>query len=214
MVIRKTWLWALFAYLLVVVACATQQAPRSGELHRWWAGLGPVLPHDSFPADCSVCHVGQDWNSLIPTFEFDHERETGVKLEGAHDRARCLRCHNDRGPVSTFMAKGCVGCHEDVHYGELGNDCASCHDENTWQPTGQIARHSRTRFPLVGAHAVVACHRCHPGTTVGNFVPTDNECSSCHQEEFAATTNPPHPAAWANDCDRCHTPIAWRAARF
>ena len=196
-----------------LAACVTQ-GPGSAELHRWWSGLGPVVPHDSFPADCNLCHLGADWQTMRASFSFDHGKETGHTLLGAHAAARCLRCHNDRGPVQTFQARGCVGCHEDTHYGELGNDCASCHNEFVWKATGQIERHSRTRFPLTGVHMNTACHRCHPGAQVGEFLPTDTECVSCHRAELAGTTNPPHvPLGWVAKCDRCHQPTSWQQAQ-
>jgi hypothetical protein len=195
-----------------VVACASQ-GPGLGELHRWWSGLGPVLPHATFPADCRLCHTGGTWNELRPDFRFDHERETGVRLDGAHAQARCLLCHNDRGPVAAFQARGCAGCHEDVHQGDLGPRCASCHEETSWRPVGQIERHSRTRFPLVGAHMTVSCHRCHPGAFVGNFQPADTACVTCHSADLAGTTNPPHVGlGWVDRCDRCHVATRWQQA--
>lgn len=194
---------------LVIAACVTQGVRSSG-LHRWWAGLGPVLPHENFPADCSLCHVGNDWETLREDFAFDHEKETGVALEGAHANARCLRCHNDRGPVRVFAAKGCAGCHEDVHQGALGSTCTRCHQETTWQPVGMIEMHSRTRFPLTGAHAHTACHRCHPGGWVGTFQPVDTECVTCHRDDLQRATNPPHINLGLVDrCDRCHMPTRW-----
>ncbi|MEK7413995.1 MAG: hypothetical protein AAB263_11830, partial [Planctomycetota bacterium] len=81
--------------LLIAVACATF----SGGPHGWWAEHGPVVPHDTFPADCSLCHEGTGWNSIRADFEYDHLARTGIPLEGAHEQAECLRCHNDRGPV-------------------------------------------------------------------------------------------------------------------
>lgn len=207
---RRLFLIALLAYLLV--ACVVQDGgPGSGALHRWWAGLGPVLPHDSFPTDCKLCHVGDTWNVLSDDFEFDHEAKTGVALKGAHARAMCLRCHNDRGPVATFAAKGCAGCHEDVHAGSLGGNCESCHQQHTWRPEGQIERHNLTRFPLTGAHLAVSCNRCHPGAFVGRFAPTDNRCETCHLADAVATTNPPHVGlGWTQDCQRCHQPTRWK----
>ncbi len=199
---------------LIVVACVTPDL-QTGERYRWWAGLGPVLPHDSFPGDCRLCHVGENWTTLTENFEFDHELRTGVKLEGAHNRAQCLRCHNDRGPVAVFQSQGCTGCHEDTHYGELGNDCSSCHGENTWRAQGMIERHNRTGFPLEGTHAVTACHRCHPGAFNGNFLPTDNECLTCHVDDLNGTNNPPHiPLGWVDRCDRCHLPTRWNQGRI
>ncbi len=209
---NKATLFLVAALSSLALACA-MQGPGSVSRHRWWAGLGPVIPHDNFPADCRLCHVGGDWHTLTADFEFDHEAETGVPLLGAHAEARCLRCHNDRGPVEVFAAKGCAGCHEDIHQGDLGQNCTQCHREQTWQPFGMVELHQRTRFPLVGVHAVTACHRCHPGAEVGNFIPTDTECVTCHVSDLNRTTN--HFAfGWVERCDRCHKPTSWKDAEL
>ncbi len=202
---------AALAYL--VVACAVQDPSRSAR-YRWWSGLGPVIPHDTFPTDCKLCHEGEKWHTLVEDFEFDHEKETGVALNGAHAQALCLRCHNDRGPVDVFAALGCVGCHEDVHQGHLGARCNDCHQEQTWMAIGQRSRHNRTRFPLTGAHANTACDRCHPGAFVGKFAPTDTSCVTCHTDDLQRTTNPPHLGlGWVDNCDRCHMPTRWNQAQ-
>ena len=197
---------------IAVIAC-TVVSPRRGELHRWWAGFGTVVSHESFPADCKLCHVGASWNQLVDDFVFDHGVRTGLPLLGAHAEAMCLRCHNDRGPVATFRAQGCVGCHADVHFGELGPDCATCHDETLWHVPNARVGHLHTRLPLTGAHLQVACHRCHAGASVANFRPTDPDCSSCHLDEATQTTNPPHVGlGWVDRCDRGHMPTHWRPA--
>lgn len=200
------------AVLFLAVACVV--AGRDSAAQKlWWSGYGPVLPHDTFPGDCGLCHVGNDWQHVSNEFVFDHEGETGVKLEGAHERATCLLCHNDRGPVAIFTARGCAGCHEDIHIGQLGADCLSCHTQQTWLPVGQYAMHNQTRFPLIGVHASTACHRCHPGAEIGRFVPTDTECVTCHAADLARANNPPHLAAgWVDNCDRCHLPRTWNQA--
>ena len=205
---------AALALAFLALACMVQ-TPQRAEIHRWWGGLGPVLPHETFPSDCKLCHTGAGWHELVPEFAYDHAAETGVPLEGAHAAAQCLRCHNDRGPVSVFASQGCAGCHEDIHVGQLGDDCESCHVETTWQPYGQIERHLHTRFPLTGVHAVTACHRCHPGGEVGRFVPTDIECVTCHASDLAAAVNPNHIGlGWVDNCDRCHLPMSWNQAEL
>jgi hypothetical protein len=84
-----------------------------------------------------------------------------------------------------------------------------------WSPSGQIARHNRTRFPLVGAHAAVGCFRCHPGAQVGNFDRTDTDCLACHQADLATANNPDHAVqGWTHDCQDCHIPTTWTGAGF
>jgi hypothetical protein len=181
----------------------------------WRKSRGPVIPHDSFPKDCSLCHVSTGWREIRKDFSFDHEKETGVALVGAHATAECLRCHNDRGPVSTFSQRGCVGCHDDVHRGKLGTDCQDCHTQTDWSPNEQVTRHNRTRFPLIGAHAAVGCFRCHPGAQAGTFDRTDPNCIACHRSDLARATNPDHRTqGWVDDCQRCHIPTSWTGAGF
>jgi hypothetical protein len=195
--------------LLFWVSCGTL-APRQG----WDRRQGPVVPHDSFPAECSLCHTGNDWNTLRADFRFDHEAETGVPLRGAHADAQCLFCHNDRGPVARFAARGCGGCHEDVHQGQLGAACTSCHDERSWRANGQFELHDRKRFPLVGAHAAVACWRCHEGAQVGNFAGASRNCEVCHADDIGRSVTVNHVAqGLTTNCQRCHVPIRWLPAR-
>ena len=211
---RRSILTLVTLLWLLLGACLAQNS-ESVKQHLWWSGLGPVLPHESFPADCALCHEGTGWQGVRADFSFDHEGETGVPLNGAHARAACLLCHNDRGPVAVFAARSCAGCHEDVHRAQLGADCTRCHQEATWQPVGQIELHARTRFPLVGVHAAVSCQRCHPGAEVGHFVPTDVECLTCHQSDLARAVNPNHAGlGWVDRCDRCHLPRTWNQAEI
>lgn len=200
--------WLLVWFL--VVACVNL-VPRQG----WDAAAGPVVPHDSFPGDCSLCHVEGNWHTLRADFAFDHGARTGVVLQGAHEHAGCLLCHNDRGPVQQFAARGCGGCHEDPHMQRLGANCQDCHDERTWYPREAIVLHDRTRFPLVGAHAAAACFRCHPGAQVGNFAGAFVECSQCHRDDYLRTQDPNHTAVgFAETCEQCHLPTGWQSARF
>ncbi len=212
--LAKTSLPLALGLFFLFVACVTRGSEPL-EQNLWWEARGPVVPHETFPADCKLCHLGETWNSLTPDFEFDHEAETGVPLNGAHEQAKCLRCHNDRGPVETFAVQGCAGCHEDLHVGTLGTNCEDCHTEQTWRPVGQIALHNQTRFPLTGIHAATSCRRCHPGAEVGRFLPQDIECLTCHQEDLARANNPNHAAlGWIDRCDRCHMPTDWNQAEL
>ncbi len=210
----KSWILGVLGFAFLVAACTVHGELREAQ-YAWWRGQGPVVPHESFPADCKLCHVGENWNDLKKSFRFDHAKETGVELRGAHKQAQCLRCHNDRGPVDLFQARGCGGCHEDVHLAQLGPDCTKCHQEETWQPIGQLEMHNSTRFPLVGVHAATACRRCHVGAEVGRFRPVDVECLTCHRADLARANNPNHLGlGWVDRCDRCHLPTDWNQAEI
>lgn len=212
---RRASLLALAAALASAVLACVLPGGTPGPVQTWWKSRGPVVPHDSFPADCALCHEGEGWNSIRDDFQFDHGAETGMELEGAHASAQCLRCHNDRGPVTLYVARGCGGCHEDIHRGQLGLDCTICHDQRNWRPNEQMAQHVRLGFPLIGSHAETSCWSCHPDAQVGNFTRTPTSCVECHQDDLATATSPDHLAqGWTSGCERCHIPTSWDGAGF
>lgn len=206
------WWWcsASALFLVALLAACQHAVPRQGWSKRW----GPMVPHHEFPGDCGICHLPQDWKTLRPDFSFDHEAVTGYTLNGAHEDAQCLRCHNDRGPVTVYLERGCGGCHVDPHQSQLGLDCERCHTEDSWQAIGAVVDHARTRFPLVAAHAVTPCESCHVRSRVGQYAGAPAECHLCHQRD-AQLAQPNHQInGWAVGCERCHTQSNWDAVGF
>jgi hypothetical protein len=201
-----------------MAACFLTQTPASDtkvKREQWRESRGPVVPHDSFPSDCTLCHAKGSWHEIRQDFVFDHAKETGTPLTGAHEHAQCLRCHNDRGSVANFSKRGCAGCHEDLHRGRLGIQCISCHTDTNWNPTGIYAAHARTRFPLTAAHLGVACNRCHPAADSGQFLGADPRCEACHINDALAVKSPNHAAqGLLSDCARCHSEGTWAGAKF
>jgi hypothetical protein len=157
--------------------------------HRWGKERGPVVAHQTFPGDCTLCHEGEGGRTLRKDFSFNHEKETGYRLEASHARAACLRCHNDRGPVAAYVARGCGGCHRDPHASALGPDCQNCHGQVDWRPIGPAARDVQTRFHRIPAHIVPPCASCHvePGVNRPHVGPA--QCRPCHGDG-AAPANP------------------------
>ena len=74
--------------------------------------------------DCAACHSPDGWN----LWEFDHAKETGFPLSGAHRKLTCAVCHREP-PKKVKLAKDCSSCHEkdDIHVGEFGRQCQRCH---------------------------------------------------------------------------------------
>ena len=204
------------ALMLVWTACASL-VPRQG----WDPGNGPVVPHDTFPADFSLCHAGKGWTELRADFTYDHAAQTGYELRGAHRTAQCLECHNDRGPVAAFAARGCAGCHEDVHRGAFGNDCTTCHGQE--RPFREAPGFRHESFALSGAHAQATCTACHAEGTDRSVVsyrtrrPEARSCSECHENVHVATAaRGPVSLQFPDsaDCSRCHQPTRWAEARM
>jgi hypothetical protein len=188
------------------------------------------------PTDCGSCHVQSYVNARnpnhvlagfsrrcedchIPTAATWHQttfrHPDTYPLLGAHARAACGDCHK-----TTFQGtpRDCVACHR-ADYAATRNPnhaasgfpttCNSCHGMEGWQPA-RFVDHSRTRFPLTGAHQQADCAQCHVN---GRFAGTPTDCYSCHQQNYQGTTNPNHVAGnFPTTCQACHSTTAWQPA--
>ena len=156
-----------------------------------------VDPHHT-KVSCETCHNARQWKEVKP---FDHAT-TKFRLEGAHETTACIECHKPHADARAVEAKNakeaadfsrtplqCFECHEDVHGGQFMSagkeqDCSTCHDVVRWR-TGTFD-HSKTSFPLDGAHEKVACGQCHKdrtsvdGKTIRAYKNTPKLCIDCH----------------------------------
>jgi hypothetical protein len=177
----------------------------------------PSNPHGSYVEECSLCHRADAWVPARISPKFDHAK-SGFPLEGAHAQSSCRGCHASLDFTKAKPKSSCIDCHEDVHQGELGQDCVRCHTARSFIDRARMARaHDLTRFPLVGAHRVADCESCHRPASPGNlaWVGLSIDCVACHLADYTATTNPSHVAGgFPQDCTPCHSPVAWDPARF
>jgi hypothetical protein len=72
------------------------------------------------------------------------------------------------------------------------------------EPVAKQFNHSRTFFPLTGAHHGVSCRECHKDGTLTSL-PSD--CQSCHPMTPMHTQN-------LGDCNLCHTTATFAVAYF
>ena len=166
-----------------------------------------------FPRDCSICHNTSSWLGAT----FDHNRFTKFPLTGAHVSVACAQCHINGRFAGT--PTDCYSCHVKDYNGTTNpnhvqagfpTDCSICHTTASW--AGAIFDHSKTVFPLTGAHVNVPCAQCHIN---GKFAGTPTDCYSCHQANYQATTNPNHvQAGFPTDCSICHNTTSWAGAVF
>ena len=166
-----------------------------------------------FSQDCSTCHTTISWNGA----QFDHAK-TRFALVGAHAKTACAECHiNDR---FAGLPATCDSCHL-ADYQRAANpnhaaaglprDCSICHGMVQWSGAA-FDHNSQTHFALTGKHAAVQCSQCHAGN---RFAGTPAQCSGCHQIDFQKTTSPNHvAAAFAINCESCHTTAAWKPASY
>ncbi len=187
---------------------------------------------------CATCHhehVARDFPLIDwPNRNreaFPHE-QTGWALEGAHRKLECAKCHEPKrihdeavrrhkarhGALDrTYLGleTACTACHDDPHKGELGRDCASCHTQERFKPASRFD-HDKTDFALAGAHAKLACAKCHrlpdappdlKGLAAWRFKPlAHGRCLDCHEDR--------HAGRMGSECRACHDERAFKPARF
>lgn len=175
-------------------------------------------------ADCARCHRSQSFREHAQT-HFDHERDAGFALLGAHAGLQCAGCHDEpvtapavrelgRAPQHTNGSLACATCHTDVHGGRFAvdsvgraTDCATCHVETDFRDVApeRFDHGAWTSFVLEGAHRTAACVTCHPrslerperhlGPALGD---ASHRCASCHEDVHSGQF------ASADDCGLCH----------
>src|SRR2546421_3022669 len=182
---------------------------------------------------CKDCHDEKGWQ---PAPKFQHAR-IDFPLEGKHAEVKCVSCHAREhdprfsrsvfpAPVSEVFSRftpvahaACTACHKDPHQNRFGQDCQSCHVADGWLVlkgvAGERAFHEKTRYPLRGAHAEVACKSCH-GPFHGSRAMFKglafDTCSACHVDAHLSQLGKPPEKAAA--CERCHTVQGFRPVRY
>jgi hypothetical protein len=192
-------------------------------------------PHDNqfakapYNNTCEECHTVLDWHRS--TFTVAKHRKTRYPLVGAHVTVPCADCHKagtggrtDKILPFVFEDRTCTGCHEDVHKGEFKDrmakkradgtplGCEACHNVRSWADVNGFD-HSKTKFPLLGAHRTVPCGDCHkvpPGEKKIQFKGTSQICADCHEDahdgQFAKSGKTP--------CEDCHNSQRWIPSIF
>ncbi len=176
------------------------------------ATKNPNHVQGGIPTTCVVCHTTTAWQPA----SFDHNK-TPFPLTGAHVTVPCTTCHINGNYTST--PTDCYSCHTKDYTGTsnpphastgIPTTCAVCHNTTAWQPA--TFDHSKTVFPLTGAHVSVPCTTCHIN---GNYTTAPTDCYGCHKPDYTAANNPPHAAAgFATTCQTCHSTVNWSGATF
>jgi hypothetical protein len=177
-------------------------------------------------ASCHPDHGGRDFQLVVwdegAAAKFDHRR-AGFVLEGKHARLECAACHKpalQKSPAAALIRKKdrtkswigletrCADCHDDVHRGQLGVKCETCHTQAAWKPAPGFD-HARTDYALTGAHGKVECMKCHAapqfskgldakGQPLAQWKPLPHaDCTPCHRD--------PHAGRFKGACAKCHT---------
>jgi len=174
-----------------------------------------VDPHEGqLGNECTKCHNSESWKAQK---EFDHSK-TRYALAGLHTKVACEECHKPevpRGPARYKDLKfdRCTACHIDPHRGEFKKRCDSCHTTSGWKTMlqGFDFDHSKTKYPLLGKHAQVACSACHFKDNFKKEIPFAT-CKDCHMPD-------PHKGQFdarpkKDECAECHSVDGWKPSLF
>lgn len=146
---------------------------------------------------CAHCHEPTGWT--LP--KIDHST---WPLTGAHASARCESCHKPtpedrkagKGPSYRGVPRVCSGCHDDLHAGQFRAsapviaECDRCHTTTVFK-IPRFDHAGLARWALTGAHATLACDKCHAATTLNDGTTTtrwrlpSNTCNYCHADPHA-----------------------------
>lgn len=161
-------------------------------------------PHEGrFGNQCVDCHSPAGWGR-VDRAGFDHSR-TRFPLRGRHQNLSCTACHQGGATRTKLSFGSCSDCHRDPHQGRLGSSCASCHDPASWQKVDRgTFDHDRTRFPLRGEHAAVACSSCHTSGRETQDL-RFGSCEDCHGDPHLGQLQRTAGGSSTGACADCHT---------
>jgi len=156
---------------------------------------------------CTQCHTESSFTTFIGSKNFNHSK-TKFELTGKHKTVDCFQCHKaDKNPKTVFQDQlgveqnNCAKCHDDVHDGKFGLDCAKCHSTEGFIAIKNMSDfdHSLTDYPLKGKHLAVDCKECHKGSfrEAIDFQYCKNCHSDYHNGEFTQKES-------NIDCSSCH----------
>lgn len=188
---------------------------KDDDVHRYTGKMAEV--------SCGKCHQPTRWKD---TKYFDHKKETGYDLVGAHGSLTCAKCHAPKGRGSEIYSfpklktKACLTCHSDHHKDNLSpkfrnGNCTSCHNQSTWNISK--FNHKITGFVLKEKHSRVECAACHKQSrkiplSKYKFAGLSQNCASCHEDYHGYGRDRGRKLGPLNNCSQCHTERGWAAS--
>ncbi len=178
--------------------------------------------------ECARCHTPNSW---VVTGITQLHQLSRFPLIGSHATAECKDCHINMLPSNAASGTAsrlrfdplgvqCFDCHRNNYQaatkpnhvqGNYSTNCTDCHKINSFSWAGAGINHDF--FPLEGGHAINDCFRCHIS---GSYSKISAECFSCHQTDYASTSNPNHTALnFSTNCKNCHSlNPGWKPAEY
>lgn len=149
---------------------------------------------------CKLCHQEHrgrkfdlmGWRAIGGEASFDHKL-AGFELKGKHATVACASCHKsvDKQGLRTYSNtdRTCGSCHaKESPHGQTRADvqkCDRCHTESLWKPQKSTldfdhGDKKQAAMALEGAHAQLACSKCHPKAAFKLPQP-GSDCAQCHK---------------------------------
>jgi hypothetical protein len=181
---------------------------------------------------CDRCHNLEGYRPS--TFTLARHKETHFVLNGGHVAVPCADCHKESDqfqpkPTEVYRWSNltCTSCHSDPHKNQfkermqqarvdgLAAGCEACHTTKSWKELSGFD-HSKTKFPLLGAHRATACIDCHKPPNLEtrlmnvDFNAAPTLCEDCHEDA--------HGKQFARGdmtrCAECHNSMKWKPSLF
>ena len=180
---------------------------------------------------CDRCHNLEGYKPS--TFGLASHKKTRFVLTGGHVAVPCADCHKEsdqlqpKSAVYHWKSLDCTSCHQDPHKGQFKErmlqvradgspaGCEACHTTKSWKELSGFD-HSKTKFPLLGAHRATACIDCHKPPNLEtkllnvDFKTAPMECEDCHEDihgkQFAKND--------VTRCVECHNSMKWKPSLF
>lgn len=180
---------------------------------------------------CDRCHTVESYKPS--TFTLAKHKQTHFVLTGGHLATPCAECHKQsdafqpKAVIYHWNDLGCTSCHQDPHKGQFKErmlqvradgtpaGCEACHTTKSWKEVSGFD-HSKTKFPLLGAHRATACIDCHKPPNLSkklidvDFKSAPTQCEDCHEDihgkQFATGD--------VTRCAECHTSMKWKPSLF
>jgi hypothetical protein len=118
-------------------------------------------------------------------------------------------------PKFSGTPTACASCHQDVHLGQVGAGCETCHSVAAVKFAPDRFSHTRSGFALTGKHAPLACAACHKTETTafpsgrGTAVRLKGmagTCQSCHADT--------HLGQVGTTCETCHSTTSFKVSKY
>jgi hypothetical protein len=180
---------------------------------------------------CDRCHNLEAYKPS--TFTLAKHKETHFVLTGGHMAVSCADCHKEstelqpKSVVYHWNNLNCTSCHADPHKGQFKErmlqvradgapaGCEACHSTRSWKEVSAFD-HSKTKFPLLGAHRATACKDCHKPPNLEtklinvDFKSAPTACEECHEDIHAKQ----FAVADVTRCAECHNSAKWKPSLF